>query len=239
MVIIPARLQSKRFKEKVIYPIAGIPMVVRVAKKAMEVDNVVVATDDQKIMNICQKYNVESILTSQKHLSGSDRVAEAADILGLSDKEVVINVQGDEPFIEPEVIFKVKQHFEPKSMFMSSAFRKISFEEANNPDMVKVVLNRDGYALYFSRSLIPFVRDDDLEQRYFGHIGIYAYRVDSLKKFCSFAPSVLEKKEKLEQLRVLYYGYPIGMVEVASRSFGIDTEDDLKKALNTFGLTKD
>lgn len=237
MVIIPARLESTRFKKKMLHPIRGIPMVVRTARRALEVADVVVATDDASIVQICKQHHIHSLLTSKNHLSGSDRIAEAVQILGLPKEEIVVNVQGDEPFIEPEVIAKVQGYLKEKQaqnapLFMASAYKRISFDEAKSPDCVKVVVDSQNYALYFSRSLIPFVRDDSQDQEYLGHLGIYAYSVEFLINFCALKPTILEKQEKLEQLRALHYGYHIGMVEVHSQSFGIDTEMDLQKALS-------
>ncbi len=226
MIIIPARISSTRFPKKALYPIDGIPMVVRVAQRAQEVDEVVVATDSKEIADVVKRYGFEAVMTSAAHQSGTDRVNEAAAILGLAEDEIIVNVQGDEPFIEPEVI-KAVQHLgmrHPEAM-MSSAYK--NEEIRNDPNSVKVVLDSAGFALYFSRSLIPYPRE---EFRYMKvHLGIYAYTRKMLERFCSLAIAPLERIEGLEQLRALYYGFKIAMVEVESQSIGIDTPDDLKR----------
>lgn len=227
MVIIPARLSSTRFAQKVLYPIMGIPMVVLVARQALQVDDVVVAADDAQIVQACNTYNIRAILTKKTHLSGTDRLAEATEILGLGDNEIVVNVQGDEPFIEPEIIHAVRNLLtQTPSASIASAFRTIDSTQAQDSNFVKVVVDKDGFALYFSRSLIPYGAET-----YYGHLGIYAYRVSFLRHFCTLAPAPLEKIERLEQLRALYYGAKIAMVKVQSNSFGIDTEEDLQRAL--------
>ena len=227
MVIIPARLSSTRFVQKVLYPIMGIPMVVLVARQALQVDDVIVAADDERIVQTCKAYNIRAILTKKTHLSGTDRLAEATEILGLNDNEIVVNVQGDEPFIEPEIIHAVRNLLvQTPSASIASAFREIDLTQAQDSNFVKVVVDKDGFALYFSRSTIPHGAE-----RYYGHLGIYAYRVSFLRRFCALAPAPLEKIERLEQLRALYYGAKIVMVKVQSNSFGIDTEEDLQLAL--------
>ncbi|MDE6978915.1 MAG: 3-deoxy-manno-octulosonate cytidylyltransferase [Helicobacter sp.] len=227
MVIIPARLSSTRFAQKVLCPIMGIPMVVLVAQRALQVDDVVVAADDAQIVQACKRYNIRAILTKKTHLSGTDRLAEATEILGLGDNEIVVNVQGDEPFIEPEIIHAVRNLLaQTPSASIASAFRTIDSTQAQDANFVKVVVDKDGFALYFSRSPIPYGAET-----YYGHLGIYAYRVSFLRHFCTLAAAPLEKVERLEQLRALYYGAKIAMVKVQSDSFGIDTEEDLQRAL--------
>lgn len=227
MVIIPARLSSTRFPQKVLHPIRGIPMVVLVARQALQVDDVVVAADDTRIIDACKAHNIRAILTKPTHLSGTDRLAEAAEILGLDDDAIVVNVQGDEPFIEPEVIGAVRETLaKTPSASIASAFRIIDSVQAQDCNFVKVVVDKNGFALYFSRSPIPYSA-----QTYFGHLGIYAYHVSFLRHFCALKPSILEQTERLEQLRALHYGAKIAMVEVQSDSFGIDTKDDLQRAL--------
>ncbi|MGP1449790.1 MAG: 3-deoxy-manno-octulosonate cytidylyltransferase [Wolinella sp.] len=241
MIIIPARLASSRFPRKLLQPIAGIPMIVRVAKQAEKVDSVVVACDSDEVFNICQESGIKAVMTSKEHTSGTDRLAEAARILGLSDDEVIINVQGDEPFIEPEVILSLKNSIKRaiasgENPFMASVYKKISQEESLDPNLVKVVVDKNSYALYFSRAKIPYLRDeaDSFRVRYYGHLGLYAYTGKSLEEFCKLPTSMLEETEKLEQLRALENGYKILMSEANTQSFGIDTPEDLKRAIRIF-----
>lgn len=242
MILIPARLASTRFPRKIIQEILGIPMIVRVAKRAMEVDSTVVASDSLEVVEICRHHGIEAILTSKDHASGTDRIAEAARILELPPHEVILNVQGDEPFLEPEVIASLKEKMQEASLgdsppFMASAYKKVSQEEASDPNLVKVVLDNHSCALYFSRSPIPFWRDctESTPLFYRGHLGLYAYTGSSLQAFCALPSSSLEEIEKLEQLRALSHGHKILMIEVETRSFGIDTPQDLNRALKIFG----
>ncbi len=242
MILIPARLASTRFPRKIVQEILGIPMIVRVAKRAMEVDSTVVASDSLEVVEICRHHGIEAILTSKDHASGTDRIAEAARILELPPHEVILNVQGDEPFLEPEVIASLKEKMQEASLgdsppFMASAYKKVSQEEASDPNLVKVVLDNHSCALYFSRSPIPFWRDctESTPLFYRGHLGLYAYTGSSLQAFCALPSSPLEEIEKLEQLRALSHCHKILMIEVETRSFGIDTPQDLNRALKIFG----
>lgn len=242
MILIPARLASTRFPRKIVQEILGIPMIVRVAKRAMEVDSTVVASDSLEVVEICRHHGIEAILTSKDHASGTDRIAEAARILELPPHEVILNVQGDEPFLEPEVIASLKEKMQEASLgdsppFMASAYKKVSQEDASDPNLVKVVLDNHSCALYFSRSPIPFWRDctESTPLFYRGHLGLYAYTGSSLQAFCALPSSPLEEIEKLEQLRALSHGHKILMIEVETRSFGIDTPQDLNRALKIFG----
>lgn len=227
-------------------------MIVRTAFVALKTGHeVVVAADDLKIVDICKSNQIECILTSKHHQSGSERLAEAIQILGLADNEIIINVQGDEPFLEPHVINDLHCYLDsllrdfktvPLSqtpVLMASAYKKISLQQARDPNFVKVVLDKNQYALYFSRSLIPFVRENPEEISYYGHLGIYGYRADFLQHFCSLPIPHLEQYERLEQLRVLHYGYNIAMLEVESHSFGIDTMQDLQCALQMFNVKEE
>ncbi len=238
MIIIPARIASNRFPAKVLADIHGEPMVIRVARRVQGLDDVAIATDSLEVADICKKYGFKAVMTSDKHKSGTDRVNEAATILGLDDDEVVINMQADEPFIEKEIIEKVIKRTaslrgESKEILMTSCYKLIDTHEADNPNFVKVVLDRDLNAVYFSRSKIPFIRDDG-DYFYKGHLGIYGFLRRGLKIFCNLGGSELEDLEKLEQLRALYHGYKIAMVEVKTESFGIDTPEDLQEALKKF-----
>lgn len=230
MIIIPARLASTRFPKKILADIHGFPMVVATAKRVEDLDEVVIATDSKEVVEVCKKYKLQSILTSKHHKSGTDRINEAAQILNLQDDTVVINVQADEPFIETKVvravIDRVKQE---KSALITSCYKEINEAQANDPNQVKVIVDTHGYAIYFSRSKIPF--DREAYDNYLGHLGIYGFTCKGLQTFCSLTPSLLEETEKLEQLRAIENGYKIAMVKVQSKSFGIDTQEDLKRAL--------
>ncbi|BAF70103.1 3-deoxy-manno-octulosonate cytidylyltransferase [Nitratiruptor sp. SB155-2] len=236
MIIIPARLASTRFPRKVLHPINGIPMIIHTAQRASQVDEVVIATDSEEVMKIAKQYGFDAVLTSKTHESGTDRVNEAATLLGLDAKEIIINVQADEPLIEPQVIKKVKEltikHTKSCEIMLCSAYKKISFDATNDPNSVKVVLDASDKALYFSRSQIPYPRSDVKTINI--HLGIYGYTKEMLQKFCTLPTAPLEQIEKLEQLRALYHGYRIAMVEVTSQSIGIDTPEDLKKINASF-----
>jgi len=237
MIIIPARLASSRFPQKVLADIGGLPMVVRTAQRVAHLDRVVVAADDEIIISVCKEYGIEAMLTSTTHKSGTDRINECANILNLDDDELIINVQADEPFIEGEVVemlikrLKIlKQNNEP--FIMASCFNSINNEAAQDPNLVKVVLDDKDSAIYFSRSPIPYNRSGGAN--YFGHIGIYGFSKKSLHEFCNLNDAPIEDIEKLEQLRAIYHQKKISMVKVASTGFGIDTEEDLKRAVEIF-----
>jgi 3-deoxy-manno-octulosonate cytidylyltransferase (CMP-KDO synthetase) len=237
MIIIPARLASTRFPQKVLADIGGLPMVVRTAKAVAHLDRVVVAADDEIIISTCQAYGIEAMMTSTTHKSGTDRINECANILGLGDDELIINVQADEPFIEAEVveslIKKLKMLQENNEPFiMGSCFNAINAESAQDPNLVKVVLDDANNAIYFSRACIPYNRSGGAT--YFGHIGIYGFSKKSLKEFCNLSDAPIEDIEKLEQLRAIYHQKKITMVKVASTGFGIDTPEDLKRAIEIF-----
>ncbi|MBU0720184.1 3-deoxy-manno-octulosonate cytidylyltransferase [bacterium] len=237
MIIIPARLASTRFPQKVLADIGGLPMVVRTAKRVAHLDRVVVAADDESILSTCQAHGIEAMLTSTTHKSGTDRIHECANILGVSDDEIIINVQADEPFIEPEVVESLMNKLKTlqdknEPFIMGSCFNAINAESAQDPNLVKVVLDDEDNAIYFSRSLIPYNRGGGAT--YFGHIGIYGFSKKSLKEFCNLSDAPIEDIEKLEQLRAIYHQKKIAMVKVASTGFGIDTPEDLKRAIEIF-----
>ncbi len=237
MIIIPARLASSRFPQKVLADIGGLPMVVRTAKRVAHLDRVVVAADDEKIIEVCKEYGIEAMLTSTTHKSGTDRIHECATILDLDDDELIINVQADEPFIEPDVVAslikKLKQLQSANAPFiMGSCYNAINADAARDPNLVKVVLDEEDNAIYFSRCAIPYNQGGGA--KYFGHIGIYGFSKKSLKEFCSLKDAPIEDIEKLEQLRAIYHGKKITMVKVASTGFGIDTIEDLERAVEIF-----
>ncbi len=233
MIIIPARLASTRFPRKILADINGLPMVIATAKRVQALDNVAIAADTQEVVDLAKDHGFEAILTSQEHQSGTDRINEAAQKLGLSDDEIVINVQADEPFIEESVVKSVLERARQTDALITSACKKISLESVKDPNLVKVLLNAYNNAIYFSRSPIPYDREGGFDG-YFGHLGIYAFTKRSLEIFCDLAYAPIEHIEKLEQLRAIYHGFSIAMVEVQSQSFGIDTPEDLKRALNFF-----
>jgi len=234
MIIIPARIGSSRFPNKVLADIGGIPMVVRTAMTVKSIDTVVIATDSKDVIDIAKEHNIEAILTSTEHQSGTDRIYEAAQKLGLSDDEIIINVQGDEPFIETDVVQAIydltKKNKDNDKIMMNSCYKTISNPEADDPNIVKVVTDESDIALYFSRAKVPYPRDHHFDN-YKGHLGIYGFTVRSLHNFCALNPAPLEDIEKLEQLRALYHGYEVAMIEVETESFGIDTPEDLEKAI--------
>jgi len=237
MIIIPARLASTRFPQKVLADIGGLPMVVRTAKAVEHLDRVVVAGDDEKIIEICKEYNIEAMLTSTTHKSGTDRINECANILKVADDEIIINVQADEPFIEPEVVeilmAKLKSlQTQNEPFIMGSCYNAINADAAKDPNLVKVVLDSDNNAIYFSRSLIPYNRSG--RATYFGHIGIYGFSKKSLKEFCNLSDASIEDIEGLEQLRAIHHQKKITMLKVTSTGFGIDTKEDLARAVEIF-----
>ncbi len=234
MIIIPARIGSSRFPNKVLADIGGIPMVIRTAMTVANIDTVVIATDSQEVIDLAKQHNIQAVMTSTAHQSGTDRIYEAAQKLKLSHNEIIINVQGDEPFIETEVVQAIynltKKNKDNQRVMMNSCYKTITNPEADDPNIVKVVTDETDIALYFSRAKIPYPRDHHFDA-YKGHLGIYGFTMSSLTTFCTLTPAPLESIEKLEQLRTLYHGYKIAMTEVETESFGIDTPEDLEKAI--------
>ena len=230
MIIIPARLSSSRLPNKVLADINNIPMIIHCANVAKQIDDVLIATDAKEVIEVCKKYGFEAVITNKNHQSGSDRIKEAADIIGLNDNDIVINMQGDEPFLEPEILEAVKKELlkNNNEFNMVSCYKKISELDAEDPNLVKVVLDKNSYAIYFSRSKIPYNRDN-APHTYKGHIGIYGFTKKTLDIFVNLKGSI-EHIEKLEQLRVIENGYKIKMIQVTTKSFGIDTKEDLEKA---------
>lgn len=233
VIIIPARLASTRFPNKILADIHGLPMVIATAKRVEKIDNVAIAADTKEVVNLAQSYGFQAILTSKEHQSGTDRINEAALKLKLPSDEIIINVQADEPFIEEEVVRSVMKRAKQTDAMITSACKKIDLLHVKDPNLVKVLLDANQHAIYFSRSPIPYDREGGFDG-YFGHLGIYAFRQNALQTFCSLPYAPIEHIEKLEQLRALYHGYTIAMVEVLSQSFGIDTPEDLERALTLF-----
>ena len=232
--IVPARYASTRFPGKPLADLGGKPMVVRVCERARDsgADPVCVATDDQRIAQAVRQHGFEARMTRAEHASGTERIAEAAAQLGLADEAIVVNVQGDEPLIAPQLIAKVAATLErnPQASVATACHPIHDAAEFASPNVVKAVLNAKGEALYFSRAGIPYPRQG--EARALRHIGIYAYRVGFLKRYASLAPSALEATEQLEQLRVLWHGYRIvAVIEEGAIPPGVDTPADLQAVL--------
>lgn len=241
LVVIPARLGSTRLPRKPLADICGKPMVVRVAEQAKKslAQSVVVATDSTEIQAACDQHRIECLLTSPNHPTGTDRLAEVAQLLKLPSNALVVNVQGDEPLIPPELINEVANTLaDHHECAISTVAVPIQDDaEIQNPNVVKVVLNRSGEALYFSRASIPFVRDTENTKNisYLRHLGIYAYRADFLQAYTRLESAPPEQAEALEQLRALWNGYRIA-VHVAQEAppAGVDTPEDLERVRSLF-----
>ena len=245
-VLIPARMASSRLPDKPLADLAGIPMVVRVAQRAhaSSASRVVVATDDERVMSACQAHNVEAVLTRSDHLSGSDRLAEACEILKLKEQDIVVNVQGDEPLIAPESIDAVAQLLATRDdCSMSTLAHAIdNVEEFSSPHVVKVVLDARDTALYFSRAPIAWWREGFSKgitelpnPPPLRHVGLYAYRVQFLRVFPQLKPAPIEMLESLEQLRALWHGHRIAVhISAHAPGPGIDTPEDLVRVRRFF-----
>lgn len=232
--IIPSRYESSRFPGKPLADLCGKPMIQRVYERVMKsplVSYAAVATDDERIFQAVEHFGGHAIRTSPEHCSGTDRVAEAASTLGLSGSDVVVNIQGDQPLFEPVQIEEVARPLlnDPAIDFSTLIYRIRREEEITHPNAVKVVFDRDHFALYFSRSTIPFVRDSNLQPAYYKHHGIYAYRNSFLETFTRLPQGELERLEALEQLRALERGYRIKVVETDHDSVEVDTPEELER----------
>ncbi len=236
VAIIPARYHSNRFEGKPLAKINGKPMIQHVVERANRVSmlsRVVVATDNKKIADCVASFGGEYVLTRDDHVSGSDRLAEAAELLSISEHDVVVNIQGDQPLFPAEVVEQVAGPLlEDPALPMSTLIYKIvRSEEIDDPNHVKTVFDRDNYALYFSRSSIPFQRNpEEVESpTYYKHLGFYAYRKGFLLTFVALPEGEWERFEKLEQLRALEYGYKIKVVLTEHDSIEVDTPEDLRR----------
>lgn len=234
IAVIPARYASTRFPAKLMQDLGGKTVILRTYEAAIATNlfaDVFVVTDSNLILNEIVSNGGKAIMSTKEHESGSDRIAEAVENM---DVDVVINVQGDEPFINKkplEELIEVFKNDADKKVDLGSLMFQISDkEEINNPNNVKVITDQQGFALYFSRSIIPFPREEHVGVRYMKHIGIYAFRKQALLDFYKLPMLSLEASEKLEQLRYLEYGKRIKMVETTHGSIGIDTPEDLEKA---------
>ncbi|GAB4217115.1 MAG: 3-deoxy-manno-octulosonate cytidylyltransferase [Rhodoferax sp.] len=237
-VLVPARMASSRLPDKPLADLGGVPMVVRVAQRvhgAARVARVVVAADDARILEACRHHGVECVLTRTDHASGTDRLAEAATLLGLPDEAVVVNVQGDEPLIAPALVSAVGDLLlkTPSAQIATAAHTINTIAEFHNPNVVKVVLDAQCMALLFSRAPIPWPRDtaDALPQpAALRHIGLYAYRVGYLRRYPLLPPAPLERTESLEQLRALWHGDRIAVyLSAHAPAPGVDTPEDLQR----------
>ena len=244
VIVIPARLDSSRLPKKVLLDLNGKTVLQRVYEQCLKVknvDEVYIATDSLEIKEVCETFTDNVIITKSTHQSGTDRIGEAISSI---DCDIVINVQGDEPFIEPSLIEALVNSFSNSEISMSSAMSKINnVKDLQNSNVVKVVVDHHNNALFFSRSMLPFPRDvkeisssnEVLEKyQFFRHIGIYGYRKEFLLHYVNMEQSSLEKIEKLEQLRALENGFKIKMIETDSRLMGIDTREDYEEALKKY-----
>ncbi|MCO6176349.1 3-deoxy-manno-octulosonate cytidylyltransferase [Flavobacterium sp. NRK F10] len=236
IAVIPARYASTRFPAKLMQDLGGKSVILRTYEAALATElfnDVFVVTDSELIFDEIQKSGGKAIMSQKEHESGSDRIAEAVEHMAV---DVVVNVQGDEPFIDQkpleQLIEVFKQDIEKKVDLASLMFEIKEKEEIDNPNNVKVIVDQQGFALYFSRSVIPYPRAENVGVRYMKHIGIYAFRKEALMDFYRLPMLSLEASEKLEQLRYLEYGKRIRMVETQHGSIGIDTPEDLEKARN-------
>lgn len=234
--IIPARYESSRFPGKPLIDLKGKTMIQRVyegAKKSSKLSQVIVATDDQRILDHVISFGGEAVMTSENHTNGTDRCAEVASSINC---DVVINIQGDEPLVDYRQLDELCSAFEDESVTIATlGIKGVTEEERNNPNRIKVVLDGKSNALYFSRSPIPNTANGKSEIievfPFFRHIGLYAYRSDTLKELTQLAPTELEKVESLEQLRWLYYSYKIRLVETTIETPNIDVPEDVEKVL--------
>ena len=248
-VIIPARIDSTRLPNKMLLDVTGMPLIIKTATQAKKSHalRVIVATDSPQIQDVCATNNIESIMTSKEHLSGTDRIAEAVKILNLSAYEIIINLQGDEPLINPNLINDLAKFINHNNAEVATVAHKIlKQEDFINPNIVKMVLDKYSNALYFSRASIPFYRDNmsnninnknpeantniQSQLDILGHIGIYAYRAGFLNNYLNMPIAPIENVEKLEQLRIIYNGYKVAvLVTDKIHEKGVDTIEDLNR----------
>ncbi len=241
IVIIPARYDSTRFPGKPLCPLKGIPIIQHVyenSKRARKADDVIIATDSETILEKVRTFGGKAVMTDKRHRSGTDRIAEVANSL---DSDIIVNVQADEPLIRPEMIDDVIEVLKDQRASIGTLIKKIEDpQEIVNPNIVKVVFDREWFALYFSRSPIPFQRDEwksvfemrnpqSAIRNFYKHIGIYSYRRKVLLSLAGMEQTELEKREKLEQLRALEHGIRIKLKETFFETYGVDTPEDLER----------
>ncbi|MEA3358305.1 MAG: 3-deoxy-manno-octulosonate cytidylyltransferase [Thermodesulfobacteriota bacterium] len=233
IAIIPARYHSKRFPGKPLALIAGIPMIQHVyqrSKKCAELDEAYVATDDIRIYNCVKGFGGKVIMTVREHPSGTDRIFEATEKIKTDDQDIVVNIQGDQPVFRPSIISDLIRPLKddpkiPMSTLMYKIKKDTDIQDINK---VKVVFDSNKYALYFSRLPIPFCRDKNIANEHYKHIGVYAYRKEFLRTFTKLSWGILEKKEKLEQLRALEHGFKIKLIETVYDSIEVDAPENIK-----------
>ena len=246
-IIIPARISSTRLPKKVMLKVGGKPIIQRVYEQCSKVKNisVYIATDSLEIMELCNAFTTNVIMTKSSHKSGTDRVVEAMG--KLTDYDLIVNVQADEPFINPILIDEIFKNLTDKNVLMVSAMKKInSIKDLKNPNIVKVITDKNKNAIYFSRSIIPHLRDQKGSTNkfptennpFYSHIGIYGYKKEFLHIFSNLKEGPLEELEKLEQLRVIENGIKIRMIETKLDSIGIDTKEDYLNSLNFYEKQK-
>jgi 3-deoxy-manno-octulosonate cytidylyltransferase (CMP-KDO synthetase) len=236
---IPARAESTRFHGKPLADILGKPMIVRVMERAVKsalLNEVFVATDSDEIVEVVRGHGGKVLLTAADHRSGTDRIAEAARAISLGKKDIAVNIQGDQPLFDPVMVDEVvKPLLDDETIPMSTLiYRIVRDEEITHPNAVKTVMDTEGFALYFSRSTIPFFRDSKITPAYFKHHGVYAYRNDFLQTFSGLPQGALERAEGLEQLRALENGFRIKVVITDKDSIEVDTPDDLERVRETY-----
>ena len=231
--LIPARLNSSRLEKKLIKDLGGIPIIVRTYKNIVSTNlfkEVIVVTDADEIVEILKKHNIKFLKSLKSHNTGTDRIAEFADKF---NSDIIVNVQGDEPFISKDDLINIINEFMCDSNnlvnVVSLMIKLSNIDEINNPNNVKVVVDNNNDSILFSRSIIPFDRDD-LKPNYYKHIGVYAFRTLYLKKFAKYDQTPLEKAEMIEALRIVEHGEKIRMIEIFKEHVSIDTIDDLKMA---------
>ena len=231
--LIPARLNSSRLEKKLIKDLDGIPIIVRTYKNIVSTNlfkEVIVVTDADEIVEILNKHNIKFLKSLKSHNTGTDRIAEFSDKF---NSDIIVNVQGDEPFINKDDLIKIINEFKCDSNnlvnVVSLMIKLSNIDEINNPNNVKVVVDNNNDSILFSRSIIPFDRDD-LKPNYYKHIGVYAFRTLYLKKFAKYDQTPLEKAEMIEALRIVEHGEKIRMIEIFKEHVSIDTIDDLKMA---------
>jgi 3-deoxy-manno-octulosonate cytidylyltransferase (CMP-KDO synthetase) len=235
LAFIPARYDSTRFPGKPLAPIGGRPMVQHVYQRALAcpgISEVFVVTDDERIFECVAGFEGRALLTAKTLPSGTDRIASAVEEMELSGEDLIVNIQGDQPLFHPDSLSDLIRPLrdDPRVRMTTLKYRIKDESEIDDPKHVKVVTDQEGFALYFSRSPIPFFRDPGSDQAYFKHLGFYAYRIDFLGDFSRMAIGPLESAEKLEQLRALEHGLGIKVVETFSDSFEVDTPEDILKA---------
>ena len=226
--VIPARYDSTRLPGKPLKDICGKPMICRVYERTQKcklADEIIVATDDERIFQAVEKNSGRAMMTNKNHKTGTDRLAEVAE--KFPDAKIIVNVQGDEPLIEPRLIDELIEQFTDENLHMATVATEIADDEMNNPNNVKVVIDKNNNALYFSRSLIPYPRNKN-KSKVYKHIGIYAYRRNFLLEYAKMESTELEQAESLEQLRALENGYKIRVIKSDYKFIGVDTEEDLK-----------